>query len=300
METRTSAPAFKTIYQTLPKAHECAFSLTDFRRDPILNNTGVLLHFRPEFDLIYSADGNGIRYIGSSIEPFHKGNLCLIGAGLPHGYQTKFHTPIVVHFLPEAYGQAFWKLPDVQALASLFERAKLGLAFSEKTSAKAGRRLDMMSKMKPASIEAFVAFLGLLQLLAEAPDTRTLNSRAFGENHLRQKNDPRLEKMLQWIDQNAHREIAQADAARLAGMSPPAFSRWFKLRIRQTFIDYVHEVRLARVKLQLAVSEDSITKIALAAGFNHLGNFNEIFRKWTGMTPREYRRQIAVCEKDCD
>jgi len=77
--------------------------------------------------------------------------------------------------------------------------------------------------------------------------------------------------------------------ADLAGMTPVAFSRFFKLRTGKSLSDFIIDIRLGYAARQLVDSTHSISEICFACGFNNLSNFNRIFKKKKGCSPKEFR-----------
>jgi AraC-like DNA-binding protein len=55
---------------------------------------------------------------------------------------------------------------------------------------------------------------------------------------------------------------------------------------------YLSEQRILCAQRKLSLNSDSITSIAYESGFNSISRFNATFRKFLGMTPREYRKKI--------
>jgi AraC-like DNA-binding protein len=96
-----------------------------------------------------------------------------------------------------------------------------------------------------------------------------------------------------YLSQKAGEAVSQADAARLAGLSPAAFSRFFRRASGKTFQAYVTDMRLSEVCRQLLESKRTISEIAFGAGFGNLSNFNRAFRIARGIAPGEFRRQIV-------
>lgn len=72
-------------------------------------------------------------------------------------------------------------------------------------------------------------------------------------------------------------------------MTESAFSRFFKLRTGITFIDCLTEVRLGHASRMLIDTTKTIAEIAYSCGFNNISNFNRIFKKKKGCTPKELR-----------
>gem|GEM_PF-556605 len=69
--------------------------------------------------------------------------------------------------------------------------------------------------------------------------------------------------------------------------------------LNRNFYSFVNDYRVAEVKQLLADAdpEKSVLFLAFEAGFNSKSNFNNIFKKVTGMTPSEYRRSLVSADK---
>ena len=72
-------------------------------------------------------------------------------------------------------------------------------------------------------------------------------------------------------------------------MTESAFNRFFKLRTGMTFVDSLTEIRLGHASRLLIETTQSISEIAYDCGFNNISNFNRIFKKKKGCTPKELR-----------
>ena len=60
------------------------------------------------------------------------------------------------------------------------------------------------------------------------------------------------------------------------------------------FTELVDEVRLEAAKIRIANPRLSLTEVAYLIGFDEHSSFSRAFKRWTGLSPREYRRQITV------
>jgi methylphosphotriester-DNA--protein-cysteine methyltransferase len=56
-----------------------------------------------------------------------------------------------------------------------------------------------------------------------------------------------------------------------------------------TFTKYVQSLRVKEAKRLLAETDNSITAVCFACGFNNLTHFNRVFRGAEGCSPRQYR-----------
>src|SRR5262245_19773166 len=85
------------------------------------------------------------------------------------------------------------------------------------------------------------------------------------------------------------RELTLTELARVAAMSPYHFLRTFRAVVGMTPYQFVLRTRLHRAAVRLRHSNESISTIALDAGFNDLSTFNRRFRCLMSASPRSYR-----------
>ena len=63
----------------------------------------------------------------------------------------------------------------------------------------------------------------------------------------------------------------------------------------QSFYNFVNSYRLEEVASMMRdpkFDDKSVLELLLEAGFKSKSTFNPIFKKWTGKTPSEYRKEI--------
>lgn len=288
--TAQSPPQF----EILPGAGARAFYLKQIDQPRF----DFIWHHHPEVELTYVVRGHGVRYVGNSILPFYEGDLCLIGPHIPHAYGSgpkggASAQAIVIQFLPENWGKSFWGLPENAAIHALLEASARGIHFSGGKVADFARKLDEFCQRGPAAGTA--SFIALLEGVAGIEKRQYLNAKSYEPHKTRSALgsgavDARLGKVLKWVKEHSGEAIAQSDAASLAGMSPAAFSRFFRTKTGWVFNRYLNETRIAQSCALLLTSSLSVTEIAGESGFGNLPNFNRRFREIVQMTPREYRQ----------
>ena len=84
------------------------------------------------------------------------------------------------------------------------------------------------------------------------------------------------------------------DVAKVAGMSSSRFSTVFAQETGYTFTEYLSALRIGKAKELLQATSMKSSEIALLAGYNDPHYFSYIFKKSTGLTPSEYRRQENI------
>ncbi|HEX9060967.1 MAG TPA: AraC family transcriptional regulator [Clostridia bacterium] len=113
------------------------------------------------------------------------------------------------------------------------------------------------------------------------------------ENSIKFKS-PKLKELIQisvnFINNNYERDISLGDIARFVFLSPSYFTRAFKDEMGLSPINYLLKVRVERAKELLGETDTKISNIALSVGFSNQQRFNEIFKKYSGITPLQYRK----------
>ncbi len=84
--------------------------------------------------------------------------------------------------------------------------------------------------------------------------------------------------------------ITLNDMARVACLSTNHFLRTFKQAFHQTPHQYLTRIRLERAQRLLAQTDQPVTDVCFAVGFESLGSFSWLFRQRVGLAPEAYRR----------
>lgn len=82
-----------------------------------------------------------------------------------------------------------------------------------------------------------------------------------------------------------------AQIANAACYAPHHFHRLFKREVGMTPHQYVTFRRLQEARKLLIETDQSITEICFAVGFESLGSFSSLFRRYTGHSPSRFRRR---------
>jgi len=279
----------RALYEKIPLGPGESFCYRNFR----VPRFEMPWHFHPECELTLIVRGRGMRYVGDSIERFEDGDLVLLGSNLPHywwkdaGDGRRAHS-IVIQFEAGVIGGLLTGLPEVAAISRLVSLSGRGLKFSGPAAAQAGREMIRMAER--TGWRRLCLLIEIFGSLAEAPaECRPLASAGYAPV-LDARDGKRLGAVCKYVNDMYAESIRHVHAARLAGLSPAAFSRFFHKRMGKTFEAYVIEVRIGHACRRLIEEDATVAEIAYATGFNNLSNFNRRFRKLKGLPPQEYRR----------
>lgn len=98
-----------------------------------------------------------------------------------------------------------------------------------------------------------------------------------------------LESVREMLSENYSDETSLQTLAETVGVHPVYLSRQFRKFYQTTVGDYVRQMRIERASSQLSKTKRSISEIALSTGFYDQSHFSNVFKKYTGMTPGEFR-----------
>lgn len=99
-----------------------------------------------------------------------------------------------------------------------------------------------------------------------------------------------IRKAKEYIDNNyTDDDISLNKVAENVGLTPTYLSALFKKETKQNFTDYITVLRIARAKELLCCTKKLISEIAYEVGFRDYRYFSQIFKKQTGMTPRQFQ-----------
>ena len=115
----------------------------------------------------------------------------------------------------------------------------------------------------------------------------------------RNKYQPILNHALDFIKENfTDPDMSLTWVAQQVALSPSHFSTIFSQSFNQTFIDYLTEQRIELAKKLLQQSDYRISDIAFEIGYNDPNYFSYLFKKKQGISPKEYRTQLFLENKN--
>jgi len=99
-----------------------------------------------------------------------------------------------------------------------------------------------------------------------------------------------VRRSIEYINTNIADAIRLRDIAAAVGMSMFHLSRTFRASTGVTLHRYLTRARVERVKALLLDSDQSLAVIADSAGFSDQSHMSKAFKRFTGTTPRLFRR----------
>lgn len=260
------------------------------------------IHTHSEYELNFTANAVGVRRIvGDCVEVIGDYDLVLITSeDLEHVWEqheckSEEIREITIQFSSDLFFESFINKNQFHSISKMLEAAKKGLAFPMSAIMNVYSKLDTLANEKDG-FYATLNFLTVLYELSLCKDPRTLSSSSFAKVEV-QSDSRRVKKIQEYINANFREEIRLDALANIIGMTPVSFSRFFKLRTGRTLSDYIIDIRLGSATRLLIDSTMSISEICFDCGFNNLSNFNRLFKKRKGCSPKAFRDDYRKIRK---
>ena len=246
------------------------------------------MHWHREAELIHVREGRLELYIDNQTVCAEAGDLALIGEGVIHGGEPEqcvyecvvFDAGMLLQLdackralKPVTNHSLFLKGGDIDGEPSL--RDSVNRLFAEVASGIEGS--------EPVVLGALYALFGALA-----------RNHAMARLHMtapqfHQKAE-QLKPALEYIETHYGQQITLDALARLTGLSPKYFCRFFHTIVHRSPIDYVNYYRIECASHFLTATDMTVAEIAQRCGYNDSSFFIKQFRKYKGTTPRRYRQ----------
>ena len=254
------------------------------------------LHTHEEYELNFIQNAAGAkRVIGDHVDEIGNMELVLVGPNLQHGWFThkckgKTIKEITIQFHGDLFDEKFLQRNQMSFIRTLLRRSSRGVLFSRETTVSLMPRLVQLPQKY--GFDSVLELMSLLHDLSISRNFKTLSDVSFN-SEMPSYNSRRIEKIMEYLNNNFSENVTLAEVAKIAGMAEVSLSRFFKFRTGKTFIDTLNEVRLGNTARMLIDTTNSINEIAYKCGFNNMSNFNRIFKKKKECTPKEFRQTYA-------
>ena len=94
---------------------------------------------------------------------------------------------------------------------------------------------------------------------------------------------------IEYVYVHIQERVTVEDLAAYTGMSPSHLSRLFKKEIGISISDYIREKKVEKAQELLRFCDFSLIEISNYLSFSSQSHFTQLFREFTGMTPKKFR-----------
>ncbi len=255
------------------------------------------LHYHEAYELNYVENALGAqRVVGDCSEEIGDLDLVLVGSNVAHAWFTHHSQgrdihEVTIQFHKDIFSEAFLKRNQMGHVKALFERAQQGILFSRDTIERIAPRMKALEKRN--GFDSVLELMSILHDLSISRGARSLSSVSATPQEPPPSADSRILLVVQYLNENFGKNIRLEDGAKLATMTPTAFSRYFRSKTGTTFVDCLGDIRLGHASRLLIDTTNSVSEIAYDCGFNSISNFNRLFKKKKGLRPKEFREHFS-------
>ncbi|WP_379160616.1 helix-turn-helix domain-containing protein [Paenibacillus sp. sgz5001063] len=241
-------------------------------------------------ELYYLLEGERVYFVDDRVVTVHKGELILIPGGELHATASSEMAEferILINYDPGLLP------PVLRNRAQWFHSRgyrlfRLTLREQDEAESLLTRMLEECRLQRPYYETCVSTLLTELMILLQRSET---TSQAGGTKHpLHQL----VTEVATFIRSHYRESLTLEETAGHFFISPSYLSRVFHRLTGFHFREYIVHIRVREAERLLAGSDGRIQEIAAAVGFEHLSHFNKTFKKSTGLTPLQYRKEART------
>ena len=240
-----------------------------------------------EYEILFVDKGIGSIYVGNSVKEVHAGDFVFFNSFEEHFFKR------------ETSGI------DFHCYRILFDISVLGTESDPCRNFFEGIRLCRFLKMPQDFSQRFLRVSGikkefagreiilrslLLDIISYAIETEQFERFSqIIENEKRKLSA--IDNALHYIRENYSENLSLGAILQLTNYSKSHFIRLFKESTGMNVSEYINKYRIEKACLDLIYTNNNITEIATASGFNNIQYFSRKFKEYMKCTPKQYQKK---------
>lgn len=286
-------------HQVIEYLKEEPFYIANVRFSAVNDYYAINSHWHEELEIAYILEGNPHHYIDGECIQSEAGRLIVTNSESVHHVTCEFehsreeaisavvlliHNRFIIENFPE-YGTLWFTNNKRQTKPEIRDIMLWLSAYAEKKEHRPQEHLYVK---------------GLLLQLLYYMYEEGIVSRKDQTAIVKRQNIQPLKDILVYVEEHYQMPLAQADVANQFYLSQQYFSRYFKQCTGITFTEHITRYRLEKAIKELRETDKRIVDIALDNGFTEERRFAFAFKKFYGVSPLQYRRQLHASDKKDD
>ncbi|MEW4923503.1 AraC family transcriptional regulator [Algibacter sp. 2305UL17-15] len=248
-------------------------------------------HFHPQHELTYIEESFGTKFIGDYVGAYESGELVLLRSKLPHCWKNEMHQKgSSKSFVIQWNKGIFTHVPELAPVFNMLKTASKGIIFDKEEVAHLIPQFKALITLE--GHELYIKLLSLLVSLSECSQ-KTLSEASFIDD-LPSEYGKRISKVHDFVETNYTQKIYLKEVADLVNMSEQSFSRFFSKMMGRSFFTFLNEYRINIATRMLIDSDETVSQIAFACGYESLPFFFKKFGKVHQLSPAKYRKKHVV------
>jgi len=250
----------------------------------------MLHHWHPEFELVRIISGSLVMQLDGIEISAESGDSFLITGGMVHScipHDCRYECIVFdINFFAKEHTLSAQKLMDI-----VYQNKILNAYYPASMQEENQIFNNIFSAVIQNDFGFELIVLGnFLHFFGLASQKNLFNKNENMPEHLRKMKQ--FKSAISMIQQHYSEDITLVDIAKSAHMNPNYFCRFFKEFVHQTPVQYLNYYRIGSACEKIASSSKSITEIAMECGFNDVSYFIKVFKRFKGVTPSEYSKNL--------
>lgn len=270
------------IVKTIEKIHDSNWSMNINQHD--------------HFEMVYIKRGDAVFSIAGTDVAMNPNDIVIIKPNQPHKFKVK--SDVGCEFLVLSFkftssaedGLSEVSLNDFIEFVNDENTAFINLKLSRKNDIVNVMNRILREHDKKQVWGDYLSYLLIMELFVLV--SRTLKQE--WEQSIKSRS-VKLKELLgiakEYMELNYDKELSLSDVAKYIFLSESYFAHTFKDEFGISPKRYLLGIRMNAAKELLAATDHRINDIAKEVGFSSQQRFNDIFKKYEGMTPLRYRKQ---------
>lgn len=267
---------------TLTYSHQCV--KPDAKPEP---------YHEDAWELSYIITGSGTRLFGKTEETFHSGEVTLAQPGMKHLWsfdKNDVNQDGNVEFITISFDANLIRnlapfVPEYKELAAWYEDLGVAIKLSD----------DGAETIKPQILAMENEILehrvgSLLCILADIRHSDNITP--VGTLHVSNQAE-RVQKIEAWLRCNFQQKISLEQLANYIGMNRSSLCTYYKNQTGNTIFSFLMDLRVKMAKHLLDAGNLSVSACGYSSGFNDMAYFCRAFKASIGISPMQYKKQVA-------
>jgi len=264
------------------------------------------LHAHDFIEIAYVISGQGIHRIGDQEYSVSKGSLCIINYDIPHEFRShadSSHAPLWVYnciFKPEFIDYSLVNCKDFSSITNHFlfrsffpEEVDwdVDIHLSDTNSSDIEDIYEKMYKEYQIKEPGYIEVLrsNVIELLIKI--FRLYRKKDRLDNGIEAGRRQIIDTVIQYMKMNYAQKLSLEELSMMAFLSRNYFCKLFKDCTGMTVFEYAQKIRIEEACRMLNDTDKKVVDIAAEVGYKDIKYFNTVFKKVTGKTPRDFRKQ---------
>lgn len=251
-----------------------------------------IFHFHDRYEIYYLISGERDYFIENRTYHVKPGNLVLIDKGIIHrtiGESSTGYERALFYYDTAFETQMKYMFPNIN-LFSIFNKDLHVFALSKKDQAFLEKQIVKIADECLNQNENYLQYLEVLYIELLLYINRCIYDSLTQVPQVSNPKFAKITDIIQFINSNYMKKLNLPLITEKFFISTSCFTKTFKEATGFTFVEYLNNLRIKHAQYMLRSTDLSVSEIAEEVGFESVTHFGRVFKKFSGMSPLNFRK----------